>query len=66
MVKNQGSIPGLGSSSGEENGNPFQHACLENSTDREAWQATVRGVTKSRTQLSDQSAQSSVYSKCEM
>ena len=48
----QGSIPGLGSSSGEGNGNPLQYSCLENSMDREAWWATVRGVTKSRTQLS--------------
>ena len=37
----------------EGNGNPLQYSCLENSTDREAWQATVHGVTKSRTQLSD-------------
>ena len=35
----QGSIPGLGSSSGEENGNLLQYSCLENSMDREAWWA---------------------------
>ena len=35
------------------NGNPFQDACLENSTDRRAWQATVYGVTKNQTRLSD-------------
>ena len=34
---------------GEGNGNPLQYACLENSMDGGAWQATVRGVTKSRT-----------------
>ena len=34
-----GSIPGLGRSPGEENGNPFQYSCLENSMDRGAWQA---------------------------
>ena len=45
----QGSIPGLGSSSGEGNGNPLQYSCLENSMDREAWWATVRGVAKSQT-----------------
>ena len=33
-------------SSGGENGNPLQYICLENSMDRGAWQATVRGVTK--------------------
>ena len=49
----QGSIPGLGSSSREGNGNPLQYTCLENSMDREAWRATVCEVTKSWTQLSD-------------
>ena len=38
---------------GEGNGNPLQYSCLENSTDRGAWWATVHGVEKSRTQLSD-------------
>ena len=42
-----GSIPGSGRSSGEGNGNPLQYSCLENSTDRGAWCATVHGVTKS-------------------
>ena len=32
------SIPGLGRSSGEGNGNPLQYSCLENSTDRGPWQ----------------------------
>ena len=44
-----GSIPGLGRSPGEANGNTLQYSCLENSMDRGAWQATVHGVTKSRT-----------------
>ena len=48
-----GSIPGLGRSPGEENGNPFQYSCLENSMDRGAWQATVHGIAKSQTWLSD-------------
>ena len=48
-----GSIPGLGISLGEGNGNPLQYSCLENSMDREAWQATVYGIAKSWTQLSD-------------
>ena len=34
---------------GEGDGNPLQCSCLENSMDREAWQATVHGVTKSQT-----------------
>ena len=38
---------------GEENGKPLQYSCLENPMDREAWWATVYGVAKSRTQLSD-------------
>ena len=42
-----GSIPGLERSPEEGNGNPLQHSCLENAMDREAWQATVHGVTKS-------------------
>ena len=48
-----GSIPGLGRSPGEGNGYPFQYSCLENSMDRGVQQATVHGVTKSQTQLSD-------------
>ena len=48
-----GSIPGLGKRPGEGNGNPLQYSCLEDSMDREAWWATVHGVTKSRTRLSD-------------
>ena len=47
-----GSIPGSGRSPGEGNGNPLQCSCLEDPMDRGAWQATVHGVTKSRTRLS--------------
>ena len=35
------------------NGNPLQYSCLENSMDRGSWQATVHGVTKSKTLLRD-------------
>ena len=49
-----GSIPGLGRSLGEGNGNPVQYSFLENPTDRGAWWASVHGVAKSRTQLNDQ------------
>ena len=38
---------------GEGNGNPLQYSGLENSMDKGAWRATVHGVTKSRTRLSD-------------
>ena len=49
-----GSIPGLDRSPGEGNGNPFQDSCLEIFVDRGVWQATVHGVIRSQTQLSDQ------------
>ena len=42
-------IPGSGRSPGEGNGSPLQYCCLENLTDRGAWEATVHGVTKSQT-----------------
>ena len=48
-----GLIPGQGRSPGIGNGNPLQYSCLENSMDREVWWATVHGVTKSWTQMSD-------------
>ena len=48
-----GSIPGSGRSRVEGNGNPLGYSCLENPMDRGAWWATVHGVTKSQTWLSD-------------
>ena len=48
-----GSIPGLGRSPGEGNGNPPQYPCLENLIDREAWWAAVHVVTKSWARLSN-------------
>ena len=48
-----GSIPGLGKSPRGGHGNPLQYSCLENPMDRGPWQATVHGVMKSQTQLSD-------------
>ena len=48
-----GSIPGLGRSTGEGNGNPLQYSCLENPMDGGAWWATVYGVSQSRTRLRD-------------
>ena len=48
-----GSFRGLGRSPGEGNGNQFQYSCLENSMDQGAWWATVHGVAKSWTGLSN-------------
>ena len=44
-----GSVPGLGRSPGEGNGNPLQDSCLENPMDRGAWWTTVHGVAESDT-----------------
>ena len=48
-----GSIPGLGRSPGEGNGNPLQYSCLENPIDGGVWWSVVHGVVTSRTRLSD-------------
>ncbi|KAB0380373.1 hypothetical protein FD755_008157 [Muntiacus reevesi] len=45
--------PGEPGSPGGGPGNPLKHSCLENPMDRGAWRATVHGVAKSRTRLSD-------------
>ena len=52
-ARDLGSIPGLGGSPGEENGNPLQCSCLENPVDGGAWWATIHGVAKSWTRLSN-------------
>ena len=52
-VGDLGSIPGSGRSPGEGNDNPLQYSCLKNPMDRGAWWATVHGVAKSQTQLSN-------------
>ena len=49
-VGDLGSIPGLGRSPGEGNGNPFKYSCLENPMDGGAWWATVH-ESQSRTRL---------------
>ena len=41
-----GSIPELGRSPGERNGNPLQYSCLKNPIDRGTWRATVHGITR--------------------
>ena len=48
-----GSIPRLGRAPGEGNGNSLQYTCLGNPMDRETWWATLHGITKSQTQLSN-------------
>ena len=48
-VGDPGSIPGLGRSPGEGNGNPLQYSCLENPMEGGAWWATVHGVANSWT-----------------
>ena len=48
-----GSVPGLGRSPGEGNGNPLQYSFLENAMDRGAWWSAVHRLTKSQTWLSD-------------
>ena len=52
-VRDMGLIRGLGRSPGGGNGNSLEYSCLENSMGRGAWWAAVRGVSKSREQLSD-------------
>ena len=52
-AENLGSIPVLERSPKEGNGYTLQYFCLENPKDRGAWRATVHGVAKSRTQLSN-------------
>ena len=52
-VRDVSSFPGSGRSPGGAQDNQFQYSCLENPMDGGAWQATVHGVAKSRTRLSD-------------
>ena len=52
-VGDTGSIPGLGRSPGGGNGNLLQYSCLENPMAKGAWRATVPGVARSQTRLSN-------------
>ena len=52
-ARDTGSIPGSGRYSGEGKGSPPQYFCLESSMDRGAWWATVYGVSRSWTRLSE-------------
>ena len=53
LPANAGDAGDAGSIPGGENDNPLQYSCEENSMDRGAWWATVHGVSKSGTRLSD-------------
>ena len=50
-VRDKSSVPGLGRSPGEGNGNPLQYSCVENPMDRGAWRATVHRVRQSWARL---------------
>ena len=52
-VGDPGLTPGSGKCPGEGNGYPLQYSCLENPRDGGTWKATVHGVSKSQTRLSD-------------
>ena len=54
-------IPGLGRSSGERNGYPFQYSCLENPVDRGPWQPTVDGVKRAGHNLETKEQQQSIF-----
>ena len=51
-IRNMGSTPGLGRSSGGGHGNPLWYSCLENPMNRGAWRVTVHEGAKSQTSLS--------------
>ena len=56
-TRDAGLIPRSGRPPGGGSGNPLQYSCLENPIDRGTWQATVHGVAKSQTRLSDEACQ---------
>ena len=62
-ARDLGSTPGSGRSPGGGSGSSLQYSCLENSTDRRAWWATVRGVTKSWTRLTEDTHTRALNSK---
>ena len=62
-IRDSGSVPELGKSPGGGNGSSLQYSCLENPMDGAVWQATVHGVTKSRTQLKQLSTDTSLQGR---
>ena len=64
-AKDWGLIPGSGRSPGVGNGKLLQYSCLENSTDRGAWQAIFHGVAKSQKhQESPEGLSTQALNKC--
>ena len=59
-----GSIPGSGRYPEKGNGNSFQYSCLKSPMDRGAWQATVHGVTKSQSDMSERLTTRAGYILC--
>ena len=57
IIRDVGSISGLGRSPRGKHGNPLQYSCLENPMDRGAWQAIVHSVAKNWTRLLSMHAQ---------
>ena len=47
-ARDEGSVPGLGRSSVEGNGNPLQYSCLGNPMDRGTWWAKSMGLQRVR------------------
>ena len=64
-VRDLGLIPGSGRCPGEGTGNPLQYCCLANPMDGEASWATVHGVAKSQTRLSNFTSLSLITSDVE-
>ena len=50
-IRNVGSIPGSGRSSGKGHGDPLQYSCLQNPMDRGAWWDMIHRVAKSWTRM---------------
>ena len=65
-IRDLGSVPELGKSPGGGNGSSLQYSCLENPMDGAVWQATVHGVTKSRTQLKQLNTDTSLQGRAWM
>ena len=59
-IRDTGSIPGSGRSSGGGYGNPLQYFCLESPMDRGSW-TTVHRVTKNQTQLKQLSTHTNLF-----